>query len=289
MEHLDPQAGAALEYWFWTFHAGGLAFLVDVIVRRRNGTAETRVSLWRDGSGRVEHAPSAGWSVASERVTTEHADLTPSGSRGAVADIEWDLHWERGSRVVAPLPHALARRSPFDLSIETWPDSVFTGQVRLGGTTYPVDRVPGSFVHYWGRRLADQWLWVSATQFDDPARRVELDISRQRLWGRIPLPFALAFAWIADADGAELVVSGMRGLIRHRRRGSAWEIDLVSLRGRRHRIVVEGGTAAPNDLGEGITQTLLGNLVVDGVSASAATVGVETRGWPFRVTAVARE
>jgi hypothetical protein len=129
--------------------------------------------------------------------------------------------------------------------------------------------------------LADQWLWVSASRFADPAMRVEVSLSRQRLFGRIPLPLTLAFVWIARRDGEEMIVSGMRGLVRHRRRGLAWEVDAISLRGRRHRIVIDGGLVAPNDLGEGITQTLFGNLVVDGLPAEAQTVGVETRGWPF--------
>jgi hypothetical protein len=278
---LDPQPGAALEYWFWTFHAGGLAFLVDFIVRRGEGAAETRISLWLDGIGRVEHAGSSSWSAEPGRITTDHGTLTPGGSDGSVADITWDLHWEAGSRVVGPLPHGLARRSPLDLSIEIRPDAVFTGEVRIGGVSHPVEGVPGSFAHYWGRRLADQWLWVSASRFADPAMRVEVSLSRHRLFGRIPLPLTFAFLWIARADGDEAIVSGTRGLVRHRRRGARWEIDAISLRGRRHRVVVNGGTVAPNDLGEGITQTLLGSLDVDGLRADEGTVGVETRGWQF--------
>jgi hypothetical protein len=288
VDGLDPQPGAALEYWFWTFHAGGLAFLADFIVRRGQGAAETRISLWQDGGGRVEHAFSSTWSAEPSSVVTERGELTPQGSHGSVGDISWDLHWESGNRLVGPLPRALARHSPLDLSIEIRPDAVFTGEIRVAGVPYPVDGVPGSLTHYWGRRLADRWLWVSASRFADPAMRVEVSLSRHRLFGRVPLPLTVAFVWIARTGGEELIVSGMRGLVRHRRRGGRWEVDTISLRGRRHRLAIDAGSVAPNDLGEGITQTLLGNLVIDGVPADAGTVGVETRGWPFRFEASER-
>ena len=38
--------GAPLEYWFAKVHAPGLAFLVDLIVRRGVGAAEIRLSYW---------------------------------------------------------------------------------------------------------------------------------------------------------------------------------------------------------------------------------------------------
>jgi hypothetical protein len=281
VEILDPQPGAALEYWFWTFHEGGLAFLVDFIARRGEGSAETRISLWLDGVGRVEHAMSSTLSAQPGLVRTDHGTLTSDGSHGTVADITWDLRWETGSRVVGPLPRGLARHSPLDLSIEIRPEVTFTGDVRIGGISHAVEGVPGSFAHYWGRRLADRWLWVSASRFADPTARVEVSLSRHRLFGRVPIPLTFGFVWISRADRHEVIVSGTRGLVRHRRRGARWEIDAISVRGRRHRLVIDGGTVVPNDLGEGITQTLLGNLDVDGVSADGQTVGVETRGWRF--------
>jgi hypothetical protein len=95
------------------------------------------------------------------------------------------------------------------------------------------------------------------------------------------MPMSIALAWIAGSDGEEIVVSPLRGLVRSRRRGTGWVVDIVTLRGRRHRITLDKGDIAPNDLGEGITQTLGGDLTVDGIRATGATVGVETRGWPL--------
>jgi len=50
--------------------------------------------------------------------------------------------------------------------------------------------------------------------------------------------------------------------------------------GRQHRITCRAGTSY-NDLGEGIRQTLLGELTLDGSTAIAGTVGIEARGWPL--------
>ena len=55
MDAFSPRPNAHLDYWFWKFHVGDLAFLVDLIVRRQTGLAEVRVSQWLRGVGRVVH------------------------------------------------------------------------------------------------------------------------------------------------------------------------------------------------------------------------------------------
>jgi len=87
MDAFTPRE-TALEYWFWTFHAGDLAFPVDFIVRRGAGEGEIRISLWVRGQGRVEHLRSAEWSADSKRITIGGGQLVPGGSTGAVGDIE---------------------------------------------------------------------------------------------------------------------------------------------------------------------------------------------------------
>jgi hypothetical protein len=271
-----------LEYWFWKVHVGNLAFLVDVIVRRRSSMAETRVSLWVAERPRIEHAPSPMFEVQPRLVTTKDAELTPTGSRGTVADIAWDLAWDRGAQVIPSVPRVIEATRALDLWTELYPRTVFSGSITIGSVRYDVEGLPGVFMHYWGRRLADRWLWVSASRFDDDvARRVELLVVRSRVYGRIPTPMPVAFAWLGSGTGDELVISPLNGLIRHRRRGTGWAVSVVNLRGHRHSLVLDRGMAAANDLGEGITQTLRGNLIVDGIAASPATVGVETRAWPL--------
>jgi hypothetical protein len=77
--------GAPLEYWFLKFNQGRLAFLVDFIIRRRQHQAEVRLSLWVDGTGRVEHAFSSSWRANPTTVTVAGCELGPRASRGAGA------------------------------------------------------------------------------------------------------------------------------------------------------------------------------------------------------------
>ena len=54
-----------------------------------------------------------------------------------------------------------------------WPRARFTGTVQVGSERFEVQDVPGAFTHYWGRRLLERWVWLSATQFDgQPQRRL---------------------------------------------------------------------------------------------------------------------
>jgi hypothetical protein len=280
MDAFTPRE-AALEYWFWTFHAGDLAFLVDFIVRRRTGEGEIRVSLWIRGQGRVEHFRTTAWSADANRITIGDGRLSPDGSSGAVADIAWDLSWSAGETAISPTPGLSGRAHPLDLRFLLRPDARFDGSVRVGGETFAVANEPGSFTHYWGRRLPDQWLWISATRFEGhPEQRLEAAIGRSRLWGTVPMATPIAYVWITDGRRSELTISPLNGLVRQRRDGGTISIDVRRWNGRRHRITCRAGTSQ-NDLGEGIRQTLSGELTLDGVSAVAGAVGVETRGWPL--------
>lgn len=79
---------APLEYWFIKLHAGDLAFLVDFIARRATGEAEVRLSLWVQGSSRVERARTTSFRSAMAEVVVGDCAFTASTSRGAVDDIE---------------------------------------------------------------------------------------------------------------------------------------------------------------------------------------------------------
>ena len=57
-------------------------------------------------------------------------------------------------------------------------------------------------------------------------------------------------------------------------------IDSVRLGGPRHRVVATWGSVLPNDVGEGIVQTMHADAEIDGHHATPATVGLETRAWP---------
>jgi hypothetical protein len=278
MDDFDTR-GAALDYWFWKFHCDDLDLLVDFIVRRRIGTAEVRVSLWAPGRQGVERLVSDDWSSVGSRVAIGGQTLDTGGSRGAVHDLSWDLRWDRGPAIVNPRPALMGPIHPFDIEIVIRPLARFSGSVTLADRTYRLDDVPGAVCHYWGRRLADRWCWISVTEFEqNPSQRLELVIANSKLWGRGRLPLPIGYLWVTDGSREELVVSALTGLLRERRDGDSTVIDSVRLDGTRHRVRAAAPAGAFNDLGEGIRQTLLADLEFDGLRAVPGRVGLEFRG-----------
>jgi hypothetical protein len=279
-----PREQAAVEYWFWKLHVGDLAFLLDVIVRRSSGLAEVRPSLWLRGGGRVEHDVTATWTVEPGRVVAGATDLRPGQSVGRVSDIAWDLHWEEGAALVSPLRGVLARLEPFDTSILIRPQARFWGTIEVGGEVFEVTDTPGAFYHYWGRRLMDRWVWLSATLFDDdPERRVEAIVcGKSHLFGRLPYPIPLSYVWTTDGERTDLIVSTVNGMVRTKLTLDGIVIGAIGLTGARHRITARWGAVPANGIGEGIVQTMHADATIDGIPASSGTVGLEMRGWPRR-------
>jgi len=281
MDAFSPRDRASLDYWFWKFHVGDLAFLVDLIVRRSRGIAEVRVSQWLRRNGRVLHDEAADWSTGPSEVRIAGTSMQPGRCVGSVDDVSWDLSWTAG-RVLSPLRGLVARLEPFDTTLVVWPDAKFTGTVLVGDERFDVDGVPGSFYHYWGRRLPDRWVWLSATQFDGRAdRRVEgvFGVST-RLFGRAPMPLPVSILWTTDQDRCEELVHGVNAIMRVHPLAGAVTVDARGVVGARHRLVATWADVAPNDLGEGIIQTMHGDLTIDDMQAVPGTVGLEVRGYP---------
>jgi hypothetical protein len=281
MDAFSPRDKAGLDYWFWKFHVGDLAFLVDLIVRRSTGRAEVRVSQWLRGSGRVVHDETPDWSTSPSEVRIASANLQQGRCVGSADDISWDLSWTPG-RVLSPLRGLVARLEPFDTTLVVWPDAKFSGTVLVGDERFDVDGIPGSFYHYWGRRLPDRWVWLSATQFDgQPDRRVEGVFGvRTRLFGRVPMPLPVSILWTTYLDRREELVHGVNAIIRVRPLARTITVDARGVVGQRHRLMATWTDVAPNDLGEGIIQTMHADLTIDDMQAVPGTVGLEVRGYP---------
>ena len=219
------------------------------------------------------------WSTQPSEVLIDGQRLTAEGSTGTVGDIAWDLRWSPGRHLIDSRPALFGPLHPLDMEHTLLPEARFNGMVTVGDHRYEVEDVPGLVMHYWGRRLADRWCWISATEFpDDPQRRVEALIGRSSLWGTRRIQMTAAYVWSTDASGADFTLSPVNGLIRQRGQGDA--VDLTSLRldGKRHRITCRADPGSFNDLGEGIRQTLLADLTIDGHAAVPGTTGLEFRG-----------
>jgi hypothetical protein len=269
---------------------GDLAFLVDLIVRRRSGLAEVRVSQWLRGIGRVVHIETPDWSANGDEVRIGGTTLRPGSCVGLADDISWDLSWREGS-VLSALRGLIARFEPFDTTLVVWPDAVFSGSVLVGDERVDLNELPGTFYHYWGRRLAERWVWLSATHIEGhSALRVEgLLAARPKLYGRIPMPMPVSVLWTIDDGRREELVSGVNAVIVTRVAPTAVTVEARGILGARHRLVASWTEVEPNDLGEGIVQTMHADLMFDGLKAVPGTVGLEVRGYPNPLAATRTE
>lgn len=254
--------GAPLEYWFARLDTADLSFLVDFIARRRRGTAEIRISVWVRGHGRVIRTVADSWTATDAGVIAGDAGTwTADGSRGRVADLQWDLTWEVGDDRIAPRAPLFSRLHAFDLELVSRPSARFSGQVTVDGERFDVGTAAGSVTHYWGRRLPDRWHWISAGTFTSPDGRrrpdmaVEAVVNRTRLWG-IPPRLPTGYLWIREGGRQRLLVSPLNAVITAS--GGPGRLLLTARSpGGTVRLECTASRDQYNDLGEGIAQTLL--------------------------------
>jgi len=270
-----------LEYWFLKVSSGHLALLVDWIVRRDRGEAEVRVSVWVRGTGRVMRSTSSGWHVSNEAVEIAGSALTTRDSSGSVGDVGWDLGLESDGTRLDPVPAPAKLLHPFDMELVVAPRVRFSGVVHVGGEQFTLDSDIGTLTHYWGRRLPDSWVWVSAHGLGDGDGVLEAAVLRTRLWGNRRLSVVGGYVLLQEGGSTRQVIAPAYGRISGQGDASRFELRARAL-GRD--IVVTGGAApaAYNDLGESIRQTLLGDVVVTEWGACNGSAGLEFRGQVLR-------
>jgi hypothetical protein len=278
MEDFESR-GAPLEYWFFKFNSGPLAFLVDFIARRRQHQAEVRLSLWVRGTGRVEHAYSSSWRTNPTTVAIAGCELGAGASHGAVADIEWQLDYQVGSARIDPAPLALKLLRPLDMQLLSRPQARFRGSVRVGQEQFAISDASGMLCHYWGVRLPERWCWISASNLGDEDGAVEAMLLRSRLWG-LPHPqLDTGYLFVTQGNRTRTLVSPLTALMRLQGSWHDFQLHTRPLTGG-ERILLEC-SANPeqyNDLGEGIRQTLLGTCRMNGATAVSGSAGLEVRG-----------
>ena len=276
MDDFRPR-NAPLEYWFVKVSTGELAFLVDWIVRRAGGFAEVRISLWVRGHGRVLRARSERWGETDAAVDVADCTLTPSRAVGGVADVRWDLACATGPWRLEPAPLLAKALKPFDLQLAARPRARFTGMVEVAGETFRLDDAAGTLVHYWGRRLPDSWLWVSADGVGDGDAVVEAALFRSRLWGLPGAAVAAGYVAVDAGSRPAQIIAPVYGRVTARGSETTFEIRARNWRRGMH-LVASAPRTAYNDLGEGIHQTLLGDVTVGGLGSCVGRAGLEVRG-----------
>jgi hypothetical protein len=276
MDDLEAR-GAPIEYWFFKFNHDGLAFLVDFILRGERDHGEMRISLWVDGHGRVEHANIPAWSTKTPFVTIGDCSFGDASSRGVVGDVEWDLSYELGPARVHPAVPPVSWLHPFDTDIINRPQARFAGTVRVGDRQFSVPETQGLISHYWGRRLMDQWWWISASQFDQPGIALEVSVARSRLWGLRAPALKIGYLWLRTPNSSHMVKSPVNGIINVTGRPDQFTVTARSVTGRTVRLSCTASMDSYNDLGEGIRQTLLGTCAIEGLATAVGSAGLERR------------
>ncbi len=269
--------GAPLEYWFIKVRSGDLSFLVDWIVRRASGQAEVRVSLFVRGAGRVLRTRADAWHDSSATVHVNECTLTPASTSGGVDDVRWDLTYDPGETRLDPVPLPAKVLRPFDLQLAGRPRARFSGTIEVAGETFTLVDARGTLSHYWGRRLPDSWVWVSADGLGDGDGVVEAAVIRTRLWGHGRRGLIGGYAMVDDGTSTTQILAPTYGHLSVDGTQESFELNAWT-RGRKVRLTASAPRSAYNDLGEGIHQTLLGDVAVDGWGSSRGLAGLEFRG-----------
>ena len=236
-----------------------------------------RISLWVRGHGRVLRARSGRWGETGAAVDIADCTLTSSRAVGGVGDVRWNLACATDPWRLEPAPLPAKALKPFDLQLSARPRARFTGTVEVAGQTFRLDDAAGSLVHYWGRRLPDSWLWVSADGVGEDDVVVEAALFRSRLWG-LPGPVVAAGYFAVDARSRPVqIIAPVYGRVTARGTETTFEVRARSW-GREIHLVASAPRTSYNDLGEGIHQTLLGDVTVDGWGSCSGRAGLEVRG-----------
>ena len=260
---------ARLEYWFFKVNAGSIALLVDWIVHRDIDELILRVSIHSSGKHEVLFEKLGS---AREQIT-----LTAKHTAGRIGEIGWDLTINDYQKWIAPdlFPAQLLRMT--DLTITSAPLATFTGWISYGAEHVKLDQASGLVSQYWGRQLTPEWWWVSANQFQQKDIAVECLVTRSGLWG-IPVEIPFAYLYLRQSSRERLLLAPPAS---HHVAGTRnnFEIKFSPLRGVPITLRAKGSNY--NDLGERITNTLIGDLeIYEGetlVAQALGTAGLERR------------
>lgn len=271
---LEPHPSAALEYWFFKVNAGPIALLVDWIEKRKAGERVLRVSV---------HAPGR-HEVLFERLEPPAPGgktfLRAGRTEGQIGSISWALDIAAGEDWIAPdiFPARLLKMP--DLALMSAPLATFSGSIWWGDQTAELRGAPGVVSQYWGRQLLPEWWWISASQLDQPGMAVECAVLKSALWGSaIRMPLAYVYLREPGEPGRrqlDVVPLNLASVT-----GTPERFEIRVRRPGKPAITLTGAGRDYNDLGDGILNTLVGDLEVrEGdrvVGKAAGTAGVERR------------
>ncbi|MDZ7633542.1 MAG: hypothetical protein U5L72_03500 [Bacteroidales bacterium] len=112
--------------------------------------------------------------------------------------------------------------------------------------------------HYWGRRLALDWWWVSANQFDKKGVSVECSFFHTTLWGTA-IKSGFAYLHLRQQDKKEFVMApfGLASV-----KGTPENFQLEIKRIGKESVTLTCSGSDYGHFGNGIINTLKGNLKI---------------------------
>jgi len=244
---------------------------VDWIARRRGNENWLRVSI---------HSPKKRAVLFEKQFAlfTEHSCLSAGRTAGRIGEVTWELEIDAGAEWIAPdLFPARLLRMP-DLVLASAPLAAFTGWIQIGlSERFQLERAPGMMSHYWGRQLAPEWWWVSASQFDREGVAVECTVLRSGAWG-IPVGLPLAYLYLRDGATREFVIAPPALA---RVTGPPEKLEIQFRRFGAETITLNAQGRDYGDLGDGIVNTLVGDLEIRKggrlIARAQGTAGLERR------------
>jgi hypothetical protein len=169
----------------------GAALLIDFSIRRRQrrGLFEVRAMLVLPSGTHVETTNFPIHSIRREpghEIEVANIFLSPSGTRGKIQEISWDIAFDTQGQLVDPQVTGHSLR-PFDLRMQSVPGAQMSGNVRFGTQNYiSFAREPGMVGAYYGRWLPKSMYIISASAFNVPETTVECVFLESSFFG---LPF----------------------------------------------------------------------------------------------------
>lgn len=267
---LKLHPASALEYFFFKVNAPPVALIVDWIARRRLDENILRVSIHSPQGREVIFEKLAAFLPADNFLSTER-------TLGHAGDVAWDLAIEMGSEQIKPdvFPVGLLKLS--DTLYLSAPQASFSGWIRHGGETFPVQDSLGSVTQYWGRRLMPEWWWLSAHQFEPAGVAVEASVFQTGIWGTdMRMPFAFLYLF-RNGKGKMITAPPYTTKVD----GTADKFSIEFSRQGRKPLTLVGTGRDYGDFGEGIRNTLTGDLeIYEGgqlIGRAAGTAALERK------------
>lgn len=281
LEHFGERR-VTFENTFFKFNVPerGMALLVDFTTRRRQRrrVIELRATFFGP-SGAASHVASYPLSAlrheADGSITIGTNWLGPTGSRGAIGPVSWDLVFQSSGPLVDPQVGGAIR--PFDLRVRSVPDALLSGSFSIEHHGYSFANEPGTIGLYYGRRLPDHWIYLSANAFETAGVSLECVMLRSSIFGLPILRTHVGYFHLHTPEINLTLLHPLTGKIRQVGDKHSLQITARSHQSDPITIHFYAPEARFHHLGDRLFATLLGTCHIEGIAVADGTAGLTER------------